>query len=67
MNLKMETENVMHRIDEFERKGRSSGIVTCAMTGCTNKTSGRFITCVLCRQSRLLAQLAELIPEDVEA
>jgi hypothetical protein len=62
-----ETDNVMHRMDEFARKGRSAGATTCAMSGCTNKTSGRFLTCVDCRRRRLLAQIAELIPEDVEA
>jgi hypothetical protein len=34
--------------------------------GCMNRAGRGFATCVVYRQGRLLAELAELIPEDVE-
>jgi hypothetical protein len=40
--------------------------VVCVMTGCQNIAGRGFDTCVWCRKDRLLAELAELIPEDVE-
>jgi hypothetical protein len=53
---------------EVEETHKSQLLATCAMSGCTNKlTDKRFVTCVDCRRKRLLAKIAELIPEDVEA
>jgi hypothetical protein len=67
-DVRAETESVLRRKEGFTRTSKSVGSTTCAMSGCTNKlTDKMFVTCVFCRQQRLLAQIAELIPEDVEA
>jgi hypothetical protein len=62
------TATVQMSVGDFKKILRQNGfIATCVMTGCMNRVSKGFVTCVACRQRRLLAQIAELIPEDVEA
>jgi hypothetical protein len=68
MNLETDV-RTSQKAEGFTKKTKSvsNNITTCAMSGCTNEASRGFVVCAICRQRRLLAKIAELIPEDVEA